>query len=194
MNALRICAECGAHVGEWRTACNCGFVFFREKKKVRRSALADDGGAAVQDLIEDIERTKKGLPPPRREAIVAEYRKSSRARAATISRRTRAPASSLPWRRLVLGLALTAFMLLGIVSFPFQTIAACAVLFVIFVPVIVVGSAEIDEGLVTRHSKLSHSTSHTMSTGGHVSASANTRKNTCRHRRRGYFFERRINA
>jgi hypothetical protein len=137
---FKSCPGCGTEVGEWRASCECGHVFFRDKEVKRE--VVQEGPGELEDLIAGLEGGKspaKRRIPRResREVVVREYNDN---------RNPRPPASMAGsqsenrgvFRWLFLWAIFAVFVLIGIFSFPLQTIAACAVLFVLFVPVVLI--------------------------------------------------------
>ena len=109
----------------------------------------EDNAQALAHLIDDIERRKAGKLPRKRAAkapaegrdvVVREYsgaplRAASRPSTASTTKEAR---RGFPWGRVVLGTLGAVLVLVGVLSYPLQTIAACAVLAVLFVPVVVI--------------------------------------------------------
>jgi hypothetical protein len=128
MAAMRKCPSCGEPCADWRTECpGCGAAFVvRETRKV---PVIDEGRGELQQLVKALE---EGRPVPPRVAGRS-TRTVTVTRDVTVSPRP----DSAPTRagigcgRVVLAVASVAAVIVGIVYFPLQTIATCAVLAVL---------------------------------------------------------------
>jgi anti-sigma-K factor RskA len=128
MAAMRTCPSCGEPCAHWRTECpGCGAAFVvRETRKV--PVIEEDRGE-LQQLVDALEQGRPAPPPAARVS----------ARSVTITRdvavaprpRSAPTRAGFGWGRVVLAVAAVALVLLGIAVYPLQTIAACAVLFVL---------------------------------------------------------------
>ena len=131
MAAMRKCPSCGEPCADWRTECpGCGAAFVvRETRKV---PVIDEDRGELQQLVDALEQGRPAPPHAARQStrtvtVTREVAVSPRGGSApTASRQT-----GLGWGRVALALASVAAIVLGIVYYPLQTIATCAVVFVL---------------------------------------------------------------
>ena len=125
---MRPCPSCGEPCADWRTACpECGATFvMRETRKV--PVIEEDRGE-LQQLVDALEQGRPVPPTPARQS----------ARTVTVTRDVAVSARPVGaatrtgpgWGRLIFAAASVAAIVIGIVYFPLQTIATCAVVFVL---------------------------------------------------------------
>ena len=124
---MRKCPSCGEPCADWRTSCpGCGAAFVvRETRKI---PVVEEDRGELQQLVDALEEGRPAPPPAARQST----------RTVTVTRDVAVaprPGSAptrtgFGWGRLVLAVAAGGCVLLGIIYFPLQTIAACAVVFV----------------------------------------------------------------
>ena len=130
MAAMGPCPRCGEPCADWRTECpGCGAALVvRETRKV--PFIEEDRGE-LQQLVDALEAGRPAPPSP-----------AKATRTVTLCRDVAVPTrgsgvGTAPrqvghgWGRVVLAVVSVALVLLGIVYFPLQTIAVCAVVFVL---------------------------------------------------------------
>jgi len=127
---MRKCPSCGEPCADWRTECpGCGATFVvRETRKV--PVIEEDRGE-LQQLVNALEEGHPVPPPPAKATRTVTV---TRDVAVAPRRRDDSPHATRPGRgcgRVVLAVASVAAVIVGIVYFPLQTIATCAVLAVL---------------------------------------------------------------
>ncbi len=128
---MRKCPSCGEPCADWRTECpGCGAAFV--VRGTRKVPVIEEDRGELQQLVDALEH---GRPAP-----PSAVRPSTRTVTVTrdVAVRTRrsgdaaqSSQAGVGCGRVVLALASVALVLLGIVYFPLQTLAACAVIFVL---------------------------------------------------------------